>query len=71
MKDSANGATPGDLPGDFLNDSLDFVWESFDEETKLFKHAIKLNNGCVAMLGILGLLVHEQLRGKLLIVGAI
>ena len=35
----------GEFPGDFRNGSLDFGWETFDEETKLSKRAIELNNG--------------------------
>merc|ERR1719194_224889 len=31
MKDSANGAAPGDFPGDFRNGALDFGWDTFDE----------------------------------------
>ena len=61
MKDSANGAAPGDFPGDFRNGALDFGWDNFDEETKLSKRAIELNNGRAAMMGILGLMVHEKL----------
>jgi len=70
MKDSANGAAPGDFPGDFRNGSIDFGWDSFDEETKLSKRAIELNQGRAAMMGILGLMVHEQLGGEIPIVGA-
>jgi len=70
MRDGANGAAPGDFPGDFRNGSLDFGWDTFDEETKLSKRAIELNNGRAAMMGILGLMVHEQLGGYLPIVGA-
>merc|ERR1719443_407432 len=60
----------GEFPGDFRNDSLDFGWETFDEEQKLFKRGVELNNGRAAMLGILGLMVHEELGGSLPLVGA-
>jgi len=69
MKDAANGAKPGSFVGDFRNGSLDFGWDTFDEETQLFKRGVELNNGRAAMLGILGLMVHEQLGGSLPIVG--
>merc|ERR1712018_428412 len=59
----------GDFPGDFRNDSLDYGWDTFDEETKLFKRGVELNNGRAAMFGILGLMVHEQLGGSIPIVG--
>eukprot|EP00957_Ditylum_brightwellii_P174602 13294057-Ditylum_brightwellii.AAC.1 len=61
MKDSASGAEPGDFPGDFCNGALDFDWDTFDEETKLSKRAIELNNGRAAQFGILGLMVHKKL----------
>merc|ERR1719203_933570 len=57
MKDSANGAEPGEFVGDFRNGYIDFGWDSFDEETKLTKRAVELNNGRAAMMGILGLMV--------------
>merc|ERR1711966_276514 len=69
MKDSANGAAPGDFPGDFRNSALDFGWDTFDEETQASKRGIELNNGRAAMMCILGLMVHEQLGGELPIVG--
>jgi len=55
--------------GDFRNGSIDFGWDNFDEDTKLQKRAIELNNGRAAMLGILGLMIHEELGGSLPIVG--
>ena len=47
--------------GDFRNGALDWGWDTFDEETKLKKRAIELNQGRAAMMGILGLMVHEKL----------
>merc|ERR1740117_1646104 len=54
--------------GDFRN-GFDFGWDKQTEEWKLQKRAIELNNGRAAMLGILGLMVHEQLGGSIPIVG--
>ena len=59
----------GEFVGDFRNGYIDYGWDKFDEETKLFKRGVELNNGRAAMLGILGLMVHEQLGGELPIVG--
>merc|ERR1711982_86382 len=53
--------TGGEFPGDFRNGFIDFGWDTFDEETKLQKRAIELNNGRAAMMGILALMVHEKL----------
>jgi hypothetical protein len=51
----------GEFVGDFRNGAIDFGWDSFDEETKLKKRAIELNQGRAAQMGILALMVHEQL----------
>ena len=58
--------TGGEFPGDFRNGALDFGWDSFDEETKLRKRAIELNQGRAAQMGILALMVHEQLGVSIL-----
>ena len=50
----------GEFPGDFRNGM--FKW-NVSEEEKLEKRAIELNNGRAAQMGILGLMVHEQLTG--------
>ena len=50
-----------EFPGDFRNGYIDFGWDDFDEETKMQKRAIELNNGRAAMMGILALMVHEKL----------
>jgi hypothetical protein len=52
--------------GDFRNGAIDFGWDTFDEETKLSKRAIELNQGRAAQMGLLGLMVHEQLGVSLL-----
>eukprot|EP00978_Attheya_sp_CCMP212_P003013 scaffold6177_cov47-Attheya_sp.AAC.2 len=63
--------TGGDFVGDFRNDALDFGWDNFDEETKLQKRAVELNNGRAAQFGILGLMMHEQVGGTFPIIGAL
>ena len=57
--------------GDFRNGFIDFGWDSFSEEEKLSKRGIELNNGRAAMMGILGLMVHEQLGTAVPIVGTL
>jgi hypothetical protein len=64
MKDQANGAEPGEFPGDFRNGAIDFGWDTFDEETQASKRGIELNNGRAAQMGILALMVHDQLDGN-------
>jgi hypothetical protein len=51
----------GEFPGDLRNGM--FKWNASDEE-KLQKRGIELNNGRAAQMGILGLMVHEQLTGE-------
>jgi Chlorophyll A-B binding protein len=58
--------TGGEFVGDFRNDYIDFGWDSFDEETQLKKRAIELNQGRAAQMGILALMVHEQLGVSIL-----
>jgi len=56
----------GEFVGDFRNGFIDFGWDTFDDETKLNKRAIELNNGRAAMMGILALMVHEKLEVPLI-----
>ena len=58
-----------EFPGDLRNGTFKSGWDKFDEETKFQKRAIELNNGRAAMMGILGLMMHEQLGGSIPIVG--
>merc|ERR1712244_100270 len=55
-----------EFPGDFRNGFIDYGWDTFDEETKLKKRAIELNQGRAAMMGLLGLMVHEELGVSIL-----
>ena len=54
-------AIPGETPGDFLNGMKPGYWTALSPEAKRSKKSIELNNGRAAMMGILGLIVHEQL----------
>jgi len=58
MKDEAGTA---DFPGDYRNGLIDFGWDKQTDEWKRSKRAIEVNNGRGAMMGILGIMVHEQL----------
>jgi hypothetical protein len=50
-----------EFPGDFRNGALDFGWDKLDEKTKLRKRAVELNQGRAAQMGILGIMVHDNL----------
>ena len=56
----------GEFPGDLRNNFFDLGWDSFDEATKLRKRTIEINQGRAAMMGILALMVHEQLGVSLI-----
>jgi Chlorophyll A-B binding protein len=58
----------GQFLGDFRN-GFDFGWDKQSAEWQTKKRAVELNQGRAAMMGILGLMVHEQLGGSLPIVG--
>ena len=55
--------------GDFRNGKFVNSWNQFDDATKMRKRAIELNNGRAAMMGILGLMVHEKLGSNMPIIG--
>mmetsp|Transcript_17466 Transcript_17466/g.35903 ORF Transcript_17466/g.35903 Transcript_17466/m.35903 type:complete len:208 (+) Transcript_17466:187-810(+) len=64
MKDRGMGEYPGDLRNGM------FTWKASEEEM-LQKRAIELNNGRAAQMGILGLMVHEQINGEPYVLNAL
>jgi len=68
MKDVTGKA---EFDGDFRNGYIDFGWDKFSDEDKLKKRGIELNNGRAAMMGILGLMVHEMLPGDTYVLNAV
>jgi hypothetical protein len=60
-----------EFPGDFRNGFAGASWDNLDEETKLSKRAIELNNGRAAQMGILALMVHEKLNNDPYIINSL
>jgi hypothetical protein len=50
-----------EFAGDYRNGFIDFGWSTQSDEWKNRKRAIELNNGRAAQMGILGIMIHEQL----------
>ena len=65
MRDFAGVA---EFPGDLRNGipTLYDDWDKFSDEEKFRKRGIELNNGRAAQMGILGLMVHEQMGVSIL-----
>lgn len=63
--------TGGDFVGDFRNDFVDFGWDVFSPEDKERKRTIELNQGRAAMMGILALMVHEELNNDPYVINAL
>lgn len=59
MKDIDN---QGEFVGDFRNGFIDFGWNVFTPEEQERKRTIEINQGRAAMMGILSLMVHDQLH---------
>ena len=55
-----------EFPGDYRNGALDYGWDKLSDDAKMKKRAIELNNGRAAQMGILGLMVHEQMGESIL-----
>jgi hypothetical protein len=58
--------TGGEFIGDFRNGAIDYGWDTLKPEIQMKKRAIELNNGRAAQMGILALMVHEQLGVSIL-----
>jgi hypothetical protein len=56
-----SGESKAEFKGDFRNQFIDFGWDSQSDDWKRRKRTIELNQGRAAMMGITGLMVHDQL----------
>eukprot|EP00904_Undaria_pinnatifida_P006768 jgi/Undpi1/3220/HiC_scaffold_15.g06594.m1 len=56
----------GSFPGDMTIGGNPFAaqWDKMSEETKLSKRAIELNNGRAAQMGILAMMIHEEISNQ-------
>ena len=61
-----NAVGKAEFKGDFRNGAIDFGWDTLSADKQLQKRAIELNNGRAAQMGILALMVHEQLGVSLI-----
>jgi len=50
-----------EFPGDFRNNLLDFGWDEQSDDWKKKKRTIEIQNGRAAMMGILGIMTHENI----------
>lgn len=57
-----------EFAGDYRNGFIDFGWDKQSDAWKDKKRATEINNGRAAQMGILGIMVHEQL-GNLASIG--
>lgn len=58
-----------EFTGDYRNNWIDFGWNKFTDLQQMQKRAVELNNGRAAMMGITGLIVHEQMHTNMPIIG--
>ena len=61
----------GEFVGDFRNGAFDLGWDTFSPEEQERKRAIELNNGRAAQMGILALMVHEELNNDPYIINSL
>merc|ERR1711933_128643 len=61
----------GEFPGDFRNGFIDYGWDTFDFEEQESKRRIELSNGRAAMIGVLIILVADQVGYNLPILSGI